>query len=319
MLLKLYYSIVTMIKFYIPDGHLEKKTIDLFTRAGFDLKVSERGYTPKIDDDEILLKRLRPQDFPFILSLHKGDIGITGTDILTEFKLNYPDIAEHVEIILPLGFGATRLVAAISHKVLPSIKNIGDFKAYADEKKAKGENVIVATEYPAISGNYLRGKGIDNIIIRKPAGKTEAWLVPPDPEADLIIDTTETGTTLLANNCKELDTVMEAHSVLIANSMSMNDANKKRKIYEVVQLFTGALEGEGRVNVWMDVIDPVKLDGVLEALSEYVEKPTISELKDGGYDVFVVICEKHLKYMLPKLKDAGASSISVSDTRLFIE
>ena len=309
---------IPYIKFYIPDGHLEKPTLDLFRRAGFEVSISERGYNPRIDDKEIELKRLRPQDFPFALALGKGSLGITGTDILEEFRLTYLDKAGNVEVVLPLGFGKTRLVSAVSELALPGVKNMDDFKDYADKRKKKGEDVIIATEYPKIAEKYLGENKIRNHIIRKPAGKTEAWIVPPDPEADMIIDTTETGTTLRENRCRELDTVREASSVLVASKKSLDDAEKKRKIDEIVQLFSGALEGEGKVNVYMDVVDPEDLDDVLGIIREYVKKPTVSELQDGGYDVFIVIDEKNLKYILPELIRKGASKIAVSDTRMII-
>ncbi len=301
------------IKFYIPDGHLQEKTLGLFKRAGFEVKISDRGYNPEIDDEGIVMKRIRPQDFPFILALDKGDLGIAGSDIIEEFSLKYPEMAGKVEKVLKLGFGSTRLVAAISEEALPGIKSISEFKKYANGKK-----IVVATEYPEIAGDYLKKNGITGAIIRKPAGKTEAWIIPPVPEADMIIETTETGTTLKENKCLILGDVMTATSWLIANKKSLKGA-KKKKIDEIVQLFKGALDAKGKVNVYMDVVDQKNLDKVLKIIGKYVKKPTISNLNGGGYDVFIVIDEKELKYALPDLKEAGASNIAVSDTRMIIE
>jgi len=182
----------------------------------------------------------------------------------------------------------------------------------------KGKTVVVATEYPNISKDYLKKNGID-AIIRKPAGKTEAWLVPPIPEADMIIETTETGRTLRENSCRVIDTIMDTSSFLIANSDSLKDKGKKKKIDEIVQLFGGALKGQGKVNVYMNILNPKDLDKVLSVLRSHVERPTINNLEGGGYDIFVVIDEKELKYLLPELKRKGASSIVVSDTRMIIE
>ena len=95
-------------------------------------------------------------------------------------------------------------------------------------------------------------------------------------------------------------------------------SSKKNKITEIVQLFKGALAAEGKVNVYMDVVNPNDLEGVIEIIKNYVEKPTISKLQDGGYDVFIVIDEKNLKYILPKLLEKGASKIAVSDTRMIL-
>jgi len=304
------------IKFYIPDGHLEKKTLELFKRAGFIIEISERGYNPEINDDEIEMKRLRPQDFPFVISLGRGDVGISGSDILAEFKLNYPDKADEVVELLDLGLGRTKLAVAVSEAALPGVKTISDFKEYAREKEAKGKKVVVASEYPKIAEEYLEGHGI-SAIIRKPAGKTEAWVIPPKPEADMVIDTTETGTTLAANRCLVIDYILEATARVIASKTAL-ESDKKGKIMEIIELFKGALEAKGKVNVYMDVINPDDLEGVIEIIKNYVEKPTISELRGGGYDIFILIDEKNLKYILPKLLEKGASKIAVSDTRMVL-
>lgn len=301
------------VKFYIPDGHLERFALQIFERAGFKVDISERGYNPTIDDEEMVMKRIRPQDFPFVLSLGKGDLAITGSDIIREFRLKYPKNRKKVEELLDLGLGKTRLCVAVSEDVMPGVNSIQDFRSYM-----KGKKAIVATEYPNIAADYLKRNRID-AIISKPAGKTEAWIVPPMPEADMIIETTETGRTLRENRCRIIDTIMETSSFLIANRDSLNDKKKKKKIGEIVQLFEGALSSKGKVNVYMNVLNPKNLDGVLAVLRSHVERPTINNLEGGGYDIFVVIDEKELKYILPKLKMKGASSIVVSDTRMVIE
>jgi len=307
-----------MIKFYIPDGHLEKRTLDIFARAGFQVTLTERGYNPEIDDSEIVLKRIRPQDFPFVLSLGKGDLAITGSDILQEFGLKYPEDKNQVQELLNLKFGKTKLCVAVSEDVLPKVKSIESFKNYAEGLKKEEKEVVVATEYPNIAEDYLKNNKI-RAIIRKPAGKTEAWVIPPMPEADLIIDTTETGRTLRENRCRIIDTIMESTARLVVSEESLRNKEKAKKIKEIVQLFNGALKGEGKVNVYMNVLNPRNLDNVLEVIRKYVKKPTISDLKSGGYDIFIVIDEKDLKYILPKLRRKGASSIAISDTRMIIE
>jgi len=261
------------------------------------------------------MKRIRPQDFPFVLSLGKGDLAITGSDILQEFRLKYPVEGKKIQELLDLKFGKTRLCVAVSEEILPGVNSISDFR---NSTKAKRKEVVVATEYPNIAKGYLKKNKI-NAIIRKPAGKTEAWIVPPMPEADLIIETTETGRTLRENRCQIIDTIMEASAFLIANKESLRDKKKKKKTEEIVQLFEGALRSQGKVNVYMNVLNPENLDRVLKALGSHVERPTINNLEGGGYDIFIVIDERELKYLLPELKRVGASSIVVSDTRMIID
>jgi len=301
-----------MIKFYIPDGHLEKKTLELFRRAGFDVSISSRSYNPEIDDPKIELKKLRPHDFPFVVGMGKGDVAITGSDILEEFCMANPRIGKNITKLMDLGFGKTRLAVAVSEDVMPGVKSVEDLK------KIRDSELVVATEYPNIAGEYLKKKGI-NAVTRKPAGKTEAWIIPPDPEADIIIDTVETGSTLIANRCRILDNITDAQSVLIANKKSLKNKEKKRKIDEIIQLFRGALRAKGKVNVYLNILDAKNLDTVLNVMKKYVKNPTISTLKGGGYDVFAVMDESGLKYILPQLIKNGASSIAISDTRLILE
>jgi len=279
-----------MIKFYIPDGHLEKKTLELFEKAGFEVSISDRDYNPKIDDPDILLKRIRPQDFPFVLGTGKGDVAITGSDILKEFRLQYPKMADNVKELLDLQFGKTKLCVAVSEDVFPDVKTIEDCA-----KKFRGKEAVVATEYPGITAEYLKKKGI-KAIIRQPAGKTEAWLTPPVPEADMIVETTETGRTLKENRCAVLDTVFEATAHLIANADSLKDLEKKKKIGEMVMLFEGALKSKGKVNVYMNVLNEENLKGVLDVINSCVERPTVTDLKGGGHDIFIVIDEKTLTH-----------------------
>jgi len=306
-----------MIKFYTPDGHLEVKTMELLKRAGFDIKISERNYKPSIDDKDIMLKRLRPQDFPFLLALGKGDIGICGLDILTEFKLTYKDLADNVVELMNLKLGRTKLVAAISEEVIPDVKTIEDFAKYAEERSKNKNDVVVVSEYPAIAQDYLKRHNI-KAIVRRPAGKTEAWLIPPDNEADMIIDTTETGTTLKANRCMIIDTLLESTARVVASKQALDNSEKKKKIMEVVELLGGAIRAENMVNAYMNVLEPKNLENVLNIIKKYSSNPTISHLDNGGSDIFIIIDAKNLKYILPKLKNAGASEIAVSDVRMLL-
>lgn len=303
---------MTKLKIYIPDGHLESKTLELFKGAGFDIKISKRSYNPTIDDPDLMLKRIRPQDFPFVISIGKGDMGITGSDILEEFSLENPMLAKNLVELLDLKLGATKLSVSVSMDVYPKVKTIKDFKKYV-----KKNGIIVATEYPAIAKKYLKKNGI-NAIIQKPAGKTEAWVVPPMPEADLIVDTTETGRTLEENRCRVIDIVNEASARIIANKKSLKDTKKRKKIEEIVKLIEGVIRAKDKVNVCLNVINPKDLTAVLKTLKRYVNRPTISELMGGGYDIFVVINEADLRYMLPDMVDKGATSVVVSDTRMLI-
>ena len=304
-----------MIKFYIPAGHLEDSTLNLLKQAGFKVNVKSRDYLPKIDDPNFFLKKIRPQDIPFVISLGKGDIAITGGDILKDFKLsNFK--SSNIKVLLNLPINKTKLVLAISRRRYPGITSISKFVKLMKKKK---EKIIVASEYPHIAKEYLRKLGITNFFVVEPAGKTEAWILPPLPEADMIIDTAETGYTLSINDCLPLDVVYESSPVFIANKESYSNKDKRDKINKLIQLFEGVIYAKGMVNVWMNVLKEKDLDNVINVIKEYVNNPTISKLMNGGYDIFIIIKENYLRELLPKLIKVGATAIAVTNTRMLIK
>jgi ATP phosphoribosyltransferase len=134
----------------------------------------------------------------------------------------------------------------------------------------------------------------------------------------MIIETTETGRTLKENRCRILDTVMEATARLICNTKSLEDPEKEKKIGELIMLFKGVLKSKGKVNVYMNVLKEENLKEVLKVINDYVERPTITDLKGGGHDIFIIIDEKNLRHILPEVKKKGASSIAVTNTRMVI-
>ena len=127
-----------MIKFYLPDGHLEPRTVELFERAGFRLSITERSYCPTIDDPAVEVKRLRPQDFPYLLSIGKGDLAIVGLDILKEFELGASTDVQKPVDLMDLGFHASRLVVALSEEVYPEIETTEAFAAQLGRDDGEG-------------------------------------------------------------------------------------------------------------------------------------------------------------------------------------
>lgn len=306
-----------MIKFYIPDGHLEPPVLNLFKKAGFEIKFSERAYKPLIDDKNIMLKRLRPQDFPFLLALGKGDLGICGMDILREFQLANKELSGNVVKLLNLKVGRTKLVAAVSEEMFPEIKTIEDFATYANEKKRKNEKVVVATEYFAITQDYLKKHNID-AIIRKPYGKTEGWIIPPDNEADLIVDTTETGTTLKANKCKIIDTVMESSAWLIANRNSWEKNKEKKEIINrIIVLFNSVLEVENKVKLDVEIFDPDEIEKVTKIIKFYVQNFGVYKNEEGIAHIFILIDKTDIKEIVPLIvKNSKTAKIVVSEVNM---
>ncbi|MEM2694865.1 MAG: ATP phosphoribosyltransferase, partial [Archaeoglobaceae archaeon] len=193
------------VKVYFPDGHLEKPIWDALIAAGYRLGKSERGYLIDVDHPKLIFKQVRPQIMPLYVELGKGDAGITGEDILENWKLKIE--LKNVVVLDSLPLRPTKLVAAISEEVYPKVRSIEDFKAEVGERR-----VYIASEFPEIAKEYAKKHGL-NAVVFDPIGKTEASILPPLPEADLIIEVTEFGTTLKENRCRIIDVLREVQSV----------------------------------------------------------------------------------------------------------
>jgi ATP phosphoribosyltransferase len=162
----------------------------------------------------------------------------------------------------------------------------------------------VATELVNVSKAWLKKNGV-SAHVEFSWGATEA---KPPELADAIIEVTETGSSLQANNLVILDTVMESMTVAVVNKAAWKDSWKKKKIQNLILLLQGALAAEEKVGMKMNV-PRAKLDAVLKTLPS-MNSPTIAELKDKGWAaVDIIVDEKVVREMIPKLKDAGAEGI----------
>ncbi len=207
------------IKFAIPKGSLEKATAEFFSKSGYKIGGTERTYRPSINDPQIEMKVLRPQEIPVFVSEGLQDLGITGEDWVKENRAD-------VEILQNLEYGKIKLVIAVPK----SCQNVtmGEFM---ESIWAQGKNFRISTEYLNIASEYLKSTP----QYKKRFGDAEPMLVTPwwrkgdnarakiflsfgateakPPEdSDAIMDVTETGTTIEANNLKIIDTVIEVSS-----------------------------------------------------------------------------------------------------------
>lgn len=217
-----------MIKFYLPSGHLENPTVSLLKEMGLKINISHRVSTPKIENFDLPAKIVRPQDTPLLLSLNHADIGITGSDIFKEFVLSNPNQATKIAILLDLPIISTKLVLAISKDIFPLVTNLSELLSQV-RKQGRSE-LIIASQYPTTTKNFLSKRGISAIKIFVPNGQTESWIIPPDPEVDLIADTIQTGRTLVENNCQIIETIQENYPILIVNRQSLEDGAKRQII-----------------------------------------------------------------------------------------
>lgn len=277
------------IRIAIPSkGRISEPSVNLLEKAGIGLvDNSNRKLFSKTFDSDIDVMFTRAADIPDYVADGAADMGITGKDLIAERDAD-------VEIIYDLGFGKTRLVIAAPED--------SDIQSVEDLKNIK----TVATEFPFLTSQYFKQKGIDVKILAL-TGATE--VAPLIGVADVISDLTSTGTTLKTNHLREIDTIFESSIVLIANKDSFKE--KTTKINEIKLGISGVLHAEGKkllmINVEKDKLEEIK------AAIPGMGGPTISEIYGDDELVAVnsVISERDVFTTLNKLRKLGAKDILV--------
>jgi len=273
----------------IPKGSLQETTQKLFQRAGFDLRISGRSYYPDIDDPEIQCILIRPQEMSRYVGQGVLDCAITGLDWILE---NDADVAELAELRAPWpNYGVVRWVMAA--------KQDSPFRSVQD---LAGRHI--ATEAVGMTRRFLAEHGVE-ANVEFSWGATE---VKPPILADAIVDVTETGSSLRANNLKVLHVVLESTPRFIANHRSLEDAWKRSKIDRLLMLLQGAIAAATRVLIAMNA--PCgKVDEIL-AILPALATPTVSTLADPDWvDLSTVVEEKQVRELIPRLYAAGARGI----------
>ena len=277
------------LKIGLPKGSLERMTIDLFKRAGYQIKTEERSYAPSVDDKELECLLVRTQEIPLYVEKGLLDMGLAGYDWILERGVKVKKVKEL--LYSKQGLGKVKWVLAVP--VNSQIKRAEDL-----EKRR------VAAELVQVTRNYFRRKGI-KVEVEFSWGTTE---VKPPHLVDAIVELTETGASLRANKLRIIDTVLESTTWLIANLSSWKNSWKKEKIKNLAILLEGALNGLGKVGLKMNVsqVNLQKLLTVLPAL----KKPTISRLsEEGWWAVEVILDELEARELIPEIKKIGGEGI----------
>lgn len=277
------------LKLGIPKGSLENATVDLFRRAGFNITCSSRSYFPAIDDPEIECMLIRAQEMARYVEDGILDAGLTGRDWVEENEAKIETIADL--IYAKQSFGKVRWVLAVPEN--SSVQSVKDL-----------EGKVIATELVATTKRYLATNGV-HAKVEFSWGATE---VKPPVLADAIVEVTETGSSLRANNLRIVETVIESNTQLIANSQSWTDGWKHRKLEDIRMLLDGAINALGKVGLMLNVRREclAAVLGVLPAL----KKPTISQLSDEDWlAVNTILDESSVRTIIPRLKEAGGQGI----------
>jgi len=283
----------------IPKGSLQDATIELFKNAGYKITARSRSYFPSIDDPEIECMLIRAQEMARYVESGILDIGITGHDWVVE---NGSDVLELAELqYAKATFNKVRWVlAAKQGSGITSVKDL--------------EGKTIATEVVNLSKKYLADHGV-KAKVEYSYGATE---VKVPHLADAIIEITETGSSLRANNLEIIDTVLETTTVLIANHEVVRDEWKKAKIDRLIMLLQSALEARNRVGIMFN-IERSRLDEAVKLLPP-TKVPTVSSLLDDNWvDLLVILRKSVVRDIIPRLKELGARGILEFPLSKFIE
>lgn len=276
----------------IPKGSLQDSTVDLFRRAGYDVQISSRSYFPSIDDEKISPVMFRAQEMSRYVEDGIVDVGLTGYDWICE---NNSDVHEVCELVYSKATSRpARWVLAVPEES-------------AVQKPEDLDGGVVATELIGVTRRYFEGKGL-KVKVEFSWGATEVKA----RMLDGIVDVTETGSSLVANKLRVIDTLLTSTPRLIANRKAMTIDWKRRKIENIALLLHGAIAGKQKVGMKMNVPR-----SALEAVTALIMKslppeksPTISPLADGEWVALEIIVEEKIERdLIPDLKRAGASGI----------
>ncbi|MDR4509572.1 MAG: ATP phosphoribosyltransferase [Candidatus Brocadiaceae bacterium] len=277
------------LNFGLPKGSLQESTIEMMKKAGYTVRVSSRSYYPTIDDDEISVRLIRPQDMSRYVEHGIVDVGLTGADWVRE-------AGSDVRTVVSLVYAKQQLTTVRWVLAVPeesSIRSVDDLQG----KK-------IATELVNVTRQFLGEKGVV-ADIEFSHGATEA---KAPALVDAIVELTETGSSLRANKLRVIETVMESSTQLIANHNAWKDEWKRTKTENLAMLFEGAIIAKEKVGLKMNVSSD-SLEKVLKKLPA-LRKPTISNLsEDAGYAVEIMVDETIARQIIPELIRAGAEGI----------
>ena len=279
-----------ILKVGIPKGSLESATIELFKKSGWKISISSRSYFPSVDDDEIRCTLVRAQEMSRFVETGTLDVGLTGKDWIME---NDSDVVVVEDLVYS--------------KASPSparwVLVVAEDSPVRQLKDLEGKKIF--TELVNFTKRYFAERKI-RVQVEFSWGATEGKVI--EGLADAIVEVTETGSTLRANNLRIVEELLQTNTQLIANRNSYQDPWKREKIEQISLLLQGALRAEGMVGLKMNV-SANDLKGVIEILPS-ITAPTVSNLfQSDWFSVETIISEKIVRELIPKLQKRGAVGI----------
>ncbi|HEX3889914.1 MAG TPA: ATP phosphoribosyltransferase [Verrucomicrobiae bacterium] len=277
------------LKFGLPKGSLQDATIEKMAKAGFNISISSRSYIPTVDDDELEIRLIRAQEISRYVEHGYLDCGITGHDWVIENGSKVHEVGEF-------------LFSKATRRPARWVLCVPENSPVKSVKDLQGKRI--ATEVVNLTKKYLKKNGV-KAEVEFSWGATE---VKAHELVDAIVEVTETGSSLRANNLRIVDELLVSTPRLIANVDSWKDSWKRKKIETLALLLKGALEAEAKVGLKMNIAEK-NLAALLKSLPA-LRNPTISSLSLRGWVAVETIIDEHIvREIIPKLKAAGAEGI----------
>lgn len=275
------------LKLAVPKGRMHEGVLLLLAEAGINISQTARSYRPHVNLGRCEVKILKPQNIVEMLHAGSRDLGFAGADWVAELD------GELVEL-LDTGLDPVQVVAAAPVSLLV-------------DGELPDQRLVVASEYQRLTRAWISERGLNARFVRS-YGATEVF--PPE-DADLIVDNSATGSTLLANDLEVVDTLMESSTRLYACPRALDDPERRARIEDLVLLVGSVLEARRRVMVEVNVSED-RLEDLLEVLP-CMRQPTVSALAGGdGFAVKAAVPRSELPVVVPLIKAAGGSDIVVT-------
>jgi ATP phosphoribosyltransferase len=278
-----------ILKLGIPAGSLQDSTAALFSRAGYNIKFASRSYFPTVDDPEIECMLIRAQEMARYVENGILDAGITGHDWVLETNANVHEVCELV-------------FSKVSRRPVRWVLCVPEDSPFKTVQDLQGKRI--ATEAVGLTTRYLERHGV-SAHVEFSWGATE---VKPPRLADAIVEVTETGSSLRANNLRIMDEVLQSTTRFIANKTAWSSEWLRKKIENIALMLQSCLEAEGKVGLMMNV-HRNQLESVVKFLPA-LQTPTVSHLSDPDWVALnTIVDESVVRTIIPRLKDAGARGI----------
>ena len=273
----------------MPKGSLQDATVAKLAKAGWNVHVSSRSYLPSVDDDELEIRTIRAQEMSIYVERGYLDCGITGLDWIQENNSKVEEVGEF------LFSKATRrparwVLAVPENSKIKSVKGL------------RGKRI--ATEVVGLTKRWLKKNSV-KAEVEFSWGATE---VKAHELVDAIVEVTETGSSLRANNLRIVAELMSSTPRLIANKDAWKNKWKREKIETMAMLLRSAIDAETKVGLKLN-IEAKNLKKVLKKLPA-LRNPTVNELSQTGWVAVETVIDEHVaREIIPTLKAAGAEGI----------